>query len=69
MSGASFFFCGTLDNSVPGGVGDRFVGFEEVVGERWFFPPRVVFPRLVVSEREVGHRSFFASDFLRAGQF
>ena len=51
---------------VPGGVWDRLVGFEEVVGERRFFPPRVVFSRLVVSESEVGHRSFLiSSSFLR----
>ena len=48
---------------MPGGVWDRLVGFEEVVGERRFFPSLVAFSQLVLGER-VGHWSFLISSFL-----
>ena len=43
--------------------------FEKVVGKRGFDPPNVVSSWLIVTESEVGHRTFFIEGFLKIGPF
>ena len=59
----AFFLGRALDYGAPGGARDSLAGFEKVVGKRRFDPPSVVSSWLVVSESEVGHRTFFSLRF------
>lgn len=63
LSGAFFLGC-VFEDRVAGGVEDRSVGFEEVVGESRVVPPRVVLAQLVVQESKVGHWVLFIPGFL-----
>ena len=61
----TFFFGGAFEDGVPCAVGDGFIGFRKIVGERRVVPPRIVLAWVVVWDGEVGHGPFFVSAFLQ----
>ena len=62
--GRSFRFGCALDYGGPCGARYSLASFEKVVGKRGFDPPNVVYSWLIVTESEVGHRTFFIAVFV-----
>ena len=49
----SFLFGGAFEDGAPGAVWDCFVGFKQIVSERWVAPPCVVLAWVVFCDGKV----------------